>query len=62
MTNWTISTKLFTLAAIGGVGSIALLGWLVFQHPIRYYAWLLRKRLIWHTRDKIRGSRPWRGV
>ncbi len=24
MTNWTISTKLFTLAAIGGVGSIAV--------------------------------------
>ena len=32
MTNWTISTKLFTLAAIGGVGSIALLGWLSVTH------------------------------
>ncbi len=32
MTNWTISTKLFTLAAIGGVGSIAVLGWLSVTH------------------------------
>ncbi len=32
MTNWMISTKLFTLAAIGGVGSIAVLGWLSVTH------------------------------
>lgn len=40
---------------------VALVTWMIVQSPVRYYAWMLRKRLFWHTLDKLRGRRPWLG-
>ena len=57
----TVKDTLKCVRHWGEVAVIGLLGWIVFQGPIRYYAWRLRKRLIWHTIDKLRGTRPWRG-